>query len=69
MDLTRLMDFHRRNNAVGTIVCHPNDHPHESDLLVLDGQKLRKSYTKKAKQNSFIELRSGGGLRAVVQGV
>lgn len=36
MDLVRLVEFHKERKAVTTVVAHPNDHPHESDLLVLD---------------------------------
>ena len=36
MDLARLVDFHKERKAVATVVAHPNDHPHESDLLELD---------------------------------
>ena len=36
MDLIRLERFHQEKNAVATVVAHPNDHPHESDLLELD---------------------------------
>ena len=38
MDLARLVSFHRAAAAVATIVAHPNDHPHESDLLATDGE-------------------------------
>jgi histidinol-phosphate phosphatase family protein len=38
MDLSRLLAFHQGREALGTIVCHPNDHPHESDLLVTDAR-------------------------------
>jgi mannose-1-phosphate guanylyltransferase / phosphomannomutase len=36
MNLPRLVHFHQKSNAVATVVAHPNDHPHESDLLELD---------------------------------
>lgn len=38
MDLMRLLCFHRNKveKAVATVVAHPNDHPHESDLLRID---------------------------------
>ncbi len=38
MDLSRLSQFHRERRALATIVAHPNDHPHESDLLRTDAQ-------------------------------
>ena len=36
MDLSRLAQFHAGRGALATIVAHPNDHPHESDLLRTD---------------------------------
>jgi D,D-heptose 1,7-bisphosphate phosphatase len=36
MDLSRLMDFHRRKNSHCTLVLHPNDHPFDSDLVETD---------------------------------
>lgn len=39
MDLGRLAAFHRRHEALITVVAHPNDHPHNSDLLRLDDRQ------------------------------
>lgn len=36
MDLTRLIDFHKRTNSHCTLVVHPNDHPQDSDLVEVD---------------------------------
>ncbi|MBZ5639686.1 MAG: HAD-IIIA family hydrolase [Acidobacteriia bacterium] len=36
MDLDRLRDRHRESGAAATIVAHPNDHPHDSDLIRCD---------------------------------
>jgi len=36
IDLTRIIDSHRHNNADVTLFAHPNDHPHDSDLVELD---------------------------------
>ncbi|MGO9021957.1 MAG: HAD-IIIA family hydrolase [Syntrophobacteraceae bacterium] len=38
MNFTRLLDFHQSRKSKATIVSHPNDHPHESDLLSTDKQ-------------------------------
>lgn len=41
MDLTRLMEFHRAQaGAAATLVLHPNDHPHDSDLVSADGGRI-----------------------------
>jgi histidinol-phosphate phosphatase family protein len=36
VDLSRLIAFHHRKGGVATLFVHPNDHPHDSDLVVLD---------------------------------
>ena len=34
IDLGKLEEFHYGNNAKFTLVCHPNNHPHDSDLIL-----------------------------------
>jgi D,D-heptose 1,7-bisphosphate phosphatase len=34
-DVARLVRYHRGRGALATLVVHPNDHPHDSDLLEL----------------------------------
>lgn len=36
MDLKRLLAFHEEKNALATLSVHPNAHPYDSDLIVLD---------------------------------
>lgn len=36
MDIDRLMRFHINNNASITLVAHPNSHPYDSDIIVVD---------------------------------
>ncbi|MCC6698813.1 MAG: HAD-IIIA family hydrolase [Candidatus Hydrogenedentes bacterium] len=36
MDVSRLLQFHVEHNAAATLVVHPNDHPHTSDLVLAD---------------------------------
>jgi histidinol-phosphate phosphatase family protein len=36
MDLGRLIKFHQTKNSDATLVLHPNDHPHDSDLVVVN---------------------------------
>ena len=39
MDIDRWLDFHKKKNSLITTVCHPNGHPYDSDLLVLNKEK------------------------------
>lgn len=40
IDLSRMLKFHRKNQAVATLFVHPNSHPCDSDLVICgsDGQ-------------------------------
>jgi len=36
IDLDALVQTHLKNDSLATLVAHPNDHPHDSDLLEID---------------------------------
>ena len=36
VNLSKFMDFHNQSNGSVSILVHPNSHPHDSDLVVLD---------------------------------
>lgn len=36
IDFHRLLEFHKKHSGAGTIFLHPNDHPHDSDLIEID---------------------------------
>src|SRR3954451_23914856 len=40
MDLARLIDFHHRHQPAATLVVHPNDHPHDSDLIESQSDRI-----------------------------
>src|SRR3954451_5076614 len=46
MDLRRLIDFHRRHQPAATLVAHPNDHPHDSDLIETNGDRITAFHNK-----------------------
>ncbi len=39
LDIRRLLEFHLKKEALVTLTCHPNGHPHDSDLLEVDSQQ------------------------------
>ena len=54
MDLDRLVAFHRDRGALATIVVHPNDHPHESDLVaVTDDCRVTKILPRNRPRDSY----------------
>lgn len=36
VDVRRMIDFHEKNHSAATLFLHPNNHPFDSDLVVLD---------------------------------
>ncbi|QSO47530.1 HAD-IIIA family hydrolase [Alicyclobacillus mengziensis] len=36
IDMTKMLEFHRQKHSVVTLFVHPNSHPYDSDLVVLD---------------------------------
>lgn len=36
IDLDRLIEFHKKKNALATIATHPNSHPYDSSLIFID---------------------------------
>jgi len=47
INLIELISFHEKKRGVATLVVHPNDHPHDSDLLDIDvNKKITKFHSK-----------------------
>ncbi len=40
MDLSQLINFHVKNDGIGTLVIRETDHPMDSDSVVLDGDRI-----------------------------
>lgn len=51
MDIKRLSDFHTENKADATLVIHPNDHPHDSDLVETDANHRITAFHSKPHQS------------------
>jgi len=58
MDLHGLIKFHRKSNSKATLVIHPNDHPHDSDLVEIDGEGRINGWLPKSsrKQGDYANL-------------
>ena len=58
MDLHGLIQFHRKSNSKATLVIHPNDHPHDSDLVEIDGEGRINGWLPKSsrKQGDYANL-------------
>lgn len=63
MDVRRLLDFHLEKEALITLICHPNGHPQDSDLLEADSQqRVTKFLWKKGKRTGWFTNLVNAGL-------
>jgi len=54
VDLHLLVQFHKEKNSIATLVAHPNDHPHDSDLLDIDeNNRIKAFYSKPHIQETY----------------
>lgn len=47
IDITRFFEFHKKHNALATILVHPNSHPFDSDLVSVDDNGKVTGYSSK----------------------
>lgn len=47
IDFDRMVRFHKEHQSAATLFVHPNGHPHDSDLLVLDAEGRAKAFDSK----------------------
>lgn len=47
IDFNKMLDFHKRNNALITLFSHSNSHPFDSDLLIVDENNVVKGIDSK----------------------
>jgi histidinol-phosphate phosphatase family protein len=63
MDLHRLHEFHCQHGGIATMVTHPNDHPHDSDIVVVDGDsRVRRIVPGKGRALTFLPNRVPAGV-------
>lgn len=59
--LEKMMDFHRKNNALATLFTHPNSHPYDSTLVCADENGCVSGFiTDKNKPESYQNLCNAG---------
>lgn len=47
INLEKFINYHKKNNSLGTLIVHPNDHPQDSDLIeVNDKNEITKWHAK-----------------------
>lgn len=63
IDITRMIHFHENKNAQITLLMHPNSHPYDSDvLLVDDNQKVTGILSKKVTRQEWYDNCTNAGI-------
>lgn len=53
IDWNRFMDFHKKRGALITLYGHPNAHPYDSDVIIVDGKDKVEKIEPKNKERDF----------------
>lgn len=53
IDFNRIIQFHIKKNSSLTMLAHPNNHPYDSDVLIVDGLDKVKGILRKNQQRDF----------------
>lgn len=53
VDFNKMIEFHQNNHADATLLTHPNSHPYDSDLVVVDGNNLIKCFDSKENSREY----------------
>lgn len=66
VDFNRLIDYHKKRNAMVTLFTHPNSHPYDSGLIVanINGQ-VEKWLAKEDKREGYYRNRVNAGIHVI----
>lgn len=66
VDFRRFVDFHRRHGATATLFTHPNSHPYDSSLIVVDEHSaVQRWLTKEDARPLYYQNRVNAGLHVL----
>ena len=54
IDMLAMRNFHQREHADATLFLHPNDHPYDSDIVLLDKEHRVKAFANKPHPENFV---------------
>ncbi len=62
IDIGRMLDFHRKNNALATLFTHPNAHPYDSSLIACDGRGMITAWKTKEEDRGWMKNLVNAGI-------
>lgn len=66
IDWNRFMSFHKKNGGLATLYVHPNTHPYDSDIVIIDAQdKVLRIESKNSKRDFFYHNTVNAGVYCI----
>ena len=66
VDFNRMVDYHKKHNALVTLFTHPNSHPYDSGLIIADNNgKVEKWLAKEDERPKYYNNRVNAGLHVI----
>jgi D-glycero-D-manno-heptose 1,7-bisphosphate phosphatase len=62
VDIERIVQFHRKKNALATLVTHPNSHPYDSSILVTNNEQRVTAWLGKEDERRFYKNEVNAGI-------
>lgn len=53
IDISKMLEYHKKHNALATLLTHPNCHPYDSDLIVTDENSRVLRIDKKGSERNY----------------
>ena len=60
IDIKKMIEFHKKNNGIMTILLHTSDHPEDSDVIQIDENNVVKNVIHKPGNRNFGNLTNAG---------
>jgi D,D-heptose 1,7-bisphosphate phosphatase len=68
IDFSRMIDFHREKNASVSVAVHPNNHPFDSSLIVIDSNYLITGWLNKEDERKYYKNLVNAGIHILSAG-
>lgn len=65
IDFMRLVEFHKKQSVMATILIHPNDHPFDSAIVVADDSRYVKKWYHKEEEKGWYQNRVNAGVHVI----
>lgn len=62
VDFEKMLEFHKKNNALATLCTHPNNHPYDSAIIITDNNHSVINWLNKEDERTYYSNRVNSGI-------